>query len=194
MDLTYIGPQFTQLGSKTLYICICNEFDSKKLYCFQQKNVMILISPLLLHFLNLKKKQLNFVKKLGGFFPGIEENVQLYIPEKRWLSDIQFNYILICIGLVHIEWINTDSIVCSEVRVYIKQEWHVQAIWTWNGNHSSIRNGILLPKLFWPTVRKNCSSDREKVLKFEAEGREFAKILRSLEQFIQTVQGQNNFW
>ena len=31
-------------------------------------------------------------------------------------------------------------------------------------------NGILLPKLFSPTVRKNCSSDREKLLKFEAEG------------------------
>ena len=30
------------------------------------------------------------------------------------------------------------------------------------------RNCILLPKLFWPTVRKNCSSDREKLLKFEA--------------------------
>jgi hypothetical protein len=41
---------------------------------------------------------------------------------------------------------------------------------------------------------KNCSSDREKLLKFEAEGREFAKFLRSLEQFIQTVKGQNNFW
>ena len=54
--------------------------------------------------------------------------------------------------------------------------------------------GILLPKLFLPTVRKNCSSDREKLLKFEAEGREFAKCLRSLEQFIQTVKGQNNFW
>ena len=54
-------------------------------------------------------------------------------------------------------------------------------------------NGILLPKLFWPTVRKNCSSDRENILKFEAEGREFAKILRSLEQFVQTVNGQNNF-
>ena len=40
----------------------------------------------------------------------------------------------------------------------------------------------------------NCSSDRKKLLKFEAEGREFAKILRSLEQFIQTVKGQNNFW
>ena len=50
-------------------------------------------------------------------------------------------------------------------------------------------NGILLPKLFWPTVRKFFSSDREK-----AEGREFAKFLKSLEQFIQTVKGQNNFW
>ena len=43
-------------------------------------------------------------------------------------------------------------------------------------------------------MRKNCSIDREKVLKFEAEGRELVKILRSLEQFIQTVKGQNNFW
>ena len=30
----------------------------------------------------------------------------------------------------------------------------------------------------------NCLTDREKLLKFEAEGWEFAKILRSLEQFI----------
>ena len=43
-------------------------------------------------------------------------------------------------------------------------------------------------------MRKNCSSDREKLLKFEAEGREFEKNLRSLEQFIQTVKGQNNIW
>ena len=42
-------------------------------------------------------------------------------------------------------------------------------------------------------MRKNCSSDREKLLKLEVEGREFAKILRSLEQFFQTVKGQNNF-
>ena len=34
---------------------------------------------------------------------------------------------------------------------------------------------------------KKCSSDREKLLKFEAKGREFSKILRSLEQFIQTM-------
>ena len=41
---------------------------------------------------------------------------------------------------------------------------------------------------------QNYSSDRKKLLKFEAEGREFAKFLRSLEQFIQTVKVQNNFW
>ena len=43
-------------------------------------------------------------------------------------------------------------------------------------------------------MRKNCSSDREFFFKFKAEGREFANFLRSLEQFIQTVKGQNNFW
>ena len=43
-------------------------------------------------------------------------------------------------------------------------------------------------------MRKNCSSDRENLLKFEAEGQEIAKILRLLEQVIQTVKGQNNFW
>ena len=42
------------------------------------------------------------------------------------------------------------------------------------------RNGILLPKLFWPTVRKKWTRDWEKLLKFEAEGQEFAKILRKL--------------
>ena len=43
-------------------------------------------------------------------------------------------------------------------------------------------------------MRKNCSSDPENFLKFEAKGQEFAKCLRSLEQFNQTVKGQNNFW
>ena len=42
-------------------------------------------------------------------------------------------------------------------------------------------------------MRKNYSNDQEKLLKFEAGGQEFAKILRSLEHSIQTVKGQNNF-
>ena len=55
-------------------------------------------------------------------------------------------------------------------------------------------NGILLRKLFRPIVRKKCSRDREELLKFEAEGQEVAKVLRSLEQFVQTMKGQNNLW
>ena len=41
-------------------------------------------------------------------------------------------------------------------------------------------------------MRKTCYSDREKLFKFKAEGREFAECLRSLEKFIQTVKQQ--FW
>ena len=50
--------------------------------------------------------------------------------------------------------------------------------------------GILLPKSFWEKMVLVI----EKNLKFEAEGREFEKLLRSLEQFIQTVEGENIFW
>ena len=56
------------------------------------------------------------------------------------------------------------------------------------------QNGIFFLKLFWPTVRKNWTSDWEKLLKFEAESREFEKKLRSLEQFIRKVEGQYYFW
>ena len=41
-------------------------------------------------------------------------------------------------------------------------------------------------------MRKKC--DREKLFKFEAEDQEFAKILRSFDQFIQIVKDQKNFW
>ena len=43
-------------------------------------------------------------------------------------------------------------------------------------------------------MKKNCSSDQEKLWKFKAEGREFANFLRSPEQFIQTMKVQNSFW
>ena len=46
-------------------------------------------------------------------------------------------------------------------------------------------------KIVLTYCEKKCSSNQEKLLKFEAEGREFAKFLRSLEQFIQTVKRQN---
>jgi predicted ATPase len=58
-----------------------------------------------------------------------------------------------------------------------------------------LQHGKKLFRLKMVFCYQNCSDLlREKLLKFEAEGREFAKFLRSLEQFIQTVKGQNNFW
>ena len=49
-------------------------------------------------------------------------------------------------------------------------------------------------KIVLTYCEKNCSTDREKLLKFEAENREFSNLLRSLDQFIHTLKGQNNFW
>ena len=46
-------------------------------------------------------------------------------------------------------------------------DWFFQNLLSWP-------NGILLPKPLWPTVRKNCFSDREKVLKLKTKGPEFA--------------------
>ena len=46
----------------------------------------------------------------------------------------------------------------------------------------------------WYFVTKIVLVIEKKLLKFEAEGQEFAKLLRSLKQFIQTVKGQINFW
>ena len=43
-------------------------------------------------------------------------------------------------------------------------------------------------------MRRKCSNDKEKNLKFKAERQEFANFLRSLDQFVQAVKGQNNYW
>ena len=40
---------------------------------------------------------------------------------------------------------------------------------------NDVEKWYFVTKLFLPTVRKNCSSDREKLLKFEAESLEFSK-------------------
>ena len=67
----------------------------------------------------------------------------------------------------------------------IPRKMHVKAEKKW----------YFVSKIVQTYSEKKGSTDRKKtLLKFEAEGKEFAKFLRSLEQFIQTVKGQNNFW
>ena len=62
-------------------------------------------------------------------------------------------------------------------------------------NFYVLRLGKIINILFPVTFEmvfcyQNCSSDREKLLKFEAEGREFAKFLRSLRQLkVRTISG-----
>ena len=60
--------------------------------------------------------------------------------------------------------------------------------------HLTEKEWYFVTKIVLTYCEKKCSGDREKLLKFEAESREFSKFLKSLEQFIQTVKGQNNFW
>ena len=84
-------------------------------------------------------------------------------------------HIIITIHTYLLRFFSTSS---SRILQKIVSEFSRKSSWV------HLINGILLPKLFWPTVRKNCSSDREKL---------FAKFLRSLEQFIQTVKGRKNF-
>ena len=48
-------------------------------------------------------------------------------------------------------------------------------------------------KIVMTYCEKKCSSDREKLLKFEAKGQELALLLWSLEQFFQRVKGQKLF-
>ena len=49
---------------------------------------------------------------------------------------------------------------------------------------SHVKKWYFVTKIVLSYYEKNCSSEREKLLKFEAEGREFAKFLRSPDRFI----------
>ena len=129
--------------------------------------------------------------------------------QKNWFLVFSFSFWFQFIQRIE----HCRPIFCPEVA-YLEVTLGLKAITNWHNIFKNARSqqilnayesaavsiyqsktiGFLLTKLFWPTVRKNCSSDREKLLKFEAEGQDFAKFLRSQEQFIQTVKVQNNFW
>ena len=58
---------------------------------------------------------------------------------------------------------------------------------------TTYKEWYFVTKIVLTYCEKKRSSDQEKLLKFEAGGREFVKFLRSLEQFVQTVKGKNHF-
>ena len=136
----------------------------------------------------------------------LSSELPLKCPEvtyPRWLKG--------CLILLRIKWgLNTFGFKCfsglcicylsdfilNDRQQNTKRRWkrRWQKFRTYEAVCSCEQPKMVFCKLFWPTVRKSCSSDREKHLKFEAEGRGFSKFLRLLKQFIQTVNGQNIFW
>ena len=77
-----------------------------------------------------------------------------------------------------IRWWNSDGknrlgLGFENMNKYVSID--IRTLSWFSAQNQPFRNGICLPKLFLPTVRKKNSSDREILLEFEAEGQEFAK-------------------
>ena len=53
---------------------------------------------------------------------------------------------------------------------------HRQSFQKFGYRNGKLVNWYFVTKIVLTTVRKKCSSDREKLFKFQAEGREFAKF------------------
>ena len=53
---------------------------------------------------------------------------------------------------------------------------------------------IVVTKIVLDYCENNCSSDREKLLTFEAEGREFEKLCDHYRTICSNNETQNNFW
>ena len=79
---------------------------------------------------------------------------------------------------------NQKRVIKNENEKFLKenvpiQNLHVQKnLGMINCNSFAFANILVFCKIILTYCEKNCSSDREKLLKFEVEGREFAKILR----------------
>ena len=81
------------------------------------------------------------------------------------VKDGQYNFL-------HLLVIITCFVDKSRIWLFWILSWKT----TWTRITIQVSNGILIPKLFWPAVRKKCFCNQEKLLKFEAECRGFAKI------------------
>ena len=107
-------------------------------------------------------------KILGPTFSPLNLNFSKYYFNPSRVSNLKIILFLLALlnhALKHVEkWLGDFF-------------WRIAICWP-RVSTGGLRNVTLLPKLFWH-VRKNCCSDQEKLLKFKAEGREFAKCLRS---------------
>ena len=111
------------------------------------------------------------MKKIGS--KELSEDSSQLLPKSVEKSHFCYHFTVAC------QWKSNGHIVVNKTKV--KRCWGKLMIFSHfycQKKRIKIKfyNGILLPKLFWPTVRKECSSDWENLLKFEAEGWEFEKF------------------
>ena len=161
----------------------------QSIYCLNSKNYSLWFNflfrsclSILCQFTNLKEKiipihqfQLKNWKNKIQFYCFIDN--LYFVPLPQWVQQDRSSrfwvvlprsphrkYLWIVLAnLLGAIFLHQPIFLCKKHKITIRQMIH----------------GILLPKLFWPTVRRNLVI--EKNLKVEAEVREFAKILRSLE-------------
>ena len=126
-----------------------------------------------------KNFQTNWRKKIVWV---IENKLLKFETEGRELAN---NFV----SLDHfIRTIETKTVhQCFNVVTTVKKPFIGYQIDSWMLKYTTASNGILLPKLFSPTVRRNCSSDWENWPRM-------CKNFEITETIFQTVKGHNNFW
>ena len=124
---------------------------------------------------NSAKKNLSLGFKIWNC--SVEYQMSSYKDEENIIICIPFLQFL----FYHFYW---KELFCRSFSV--SDNYSHFGICCWRSHRSLFGNGILLPKLFWPTVRKNCSSAREKICKiFEITRTIYSNSGRS-EQFLVT--------
>ena len=97
------------------------------------------------------------------------------LQKKRPNPDWSNLWSLFCPGLVQAWQIfHVDRILKMQLQVLILTLYMPRTVHEFM---VFLNKWYFLSKLFWPTVRKNCSSDRDKLLKFENEGRGICKLV-----------------
>ena len=94
-------------------------------------------------------------------------------------------------GQVHFFSFDYDAVVAKQIGSTIFWSffsWGLKRIYPYK-----VSKWYFVSKIVLSYYEKKCSSDLEKLLKFEAEGWDFSKFLRSLEQIIWKVKGHYTF-
>ena len=123
----------------------------------------------------------------GPVFRSADDDLYQHVYKNIKVIDTSVRYILTkqCLWhYVQVIWRAAKLLVVPNETVH---RWTIR---TWFDIDVYKNNGILIAKLFWTPVRKNCFSDWEKLLKFDAKEFEITRTMHSnnerSKQFLET--------